>query len=143
MYDLAQMWAEGGTFMYPIALLALLSLPAAPLVVILAVVGRRGSRVPLILSTVLCALGLLILATGFLGWQMALRNVEEAVAHVNPDDREIILAAGRSEARVLIMFGAAACLPSLLTGVALLGLGLSRLPRYTPPPGPGGAAPAR
>jgi hypothetical protein len=139
MHELARLWSEGGIWMYPIAMLLVVSLPATLVMAIFALVAKRGSRVTVILSTVLCALGLLILIVGFVGWQASLRSMEQAVAMVNPDDREIILAAGTSEARTIIVFAGLACVPSLIGGVALLGLGLARLPRFTPPE-QGGAA---
>ncbi|HLL54340.1 MAG TPA: hypothetical protein VK447_12375 [Myxococcaceae bacterium] len=139
MHELARWWSEGGFWMYPIAMLLLVSLPATLVMGIFALVGRSGSRVTVILSTVLCALGLLILIVGFVGWQAALRSMEEAVAMVNPADKATILATGTSEARTILIFAGFACVPSLIGGVALLGLGLARLPRFTPPE-QGGAA---
>ena len=133
MDQFARFWRGGGAWMYPLLLLALLGLALTLVLGILALVSRQGSRRALILSTVLGAYGLLVLGTGFLGWEMSNAKIEGAVAHVNPADRAMILAEGRAEARAVVVFGAASALPPLLVGIALLGLGIARLPRSAGP----------
>jgi hypothetical protein len=115
--------------MYPIALLGLLSLLAIGVFGIVALTGKRGSSRALVASTVLVAFGLLVLAAGFIGYQVGLSQMEAAVAMVNPADKATILARGTSEARSCVVFGTAASLPSLLVGVGLFGFGLARLKR--------------
>jgi hypothetical protein len=115
--------------MYPLLLLGMLGLAGTLLVAILGITSERGSQRPLILSTMLCAYGLFVFATGVIGWQMSVSRVEDAIAHVNPEDRPMLLAAGRSEARMVTIFGTAACLPPLVVGIAMFGLGVARLKR--------------
>lgn len=130
--ELNDFWHAGGAWMYPIAFFGLVSLLAVPVLGLVALLGRRGSSRTLTCASVLVALGVFIVALGFLGYQRGLSRVEEAVASVNPDDARRILARGRSEVRADLLFGTAASLPSLLAGLALFGLGVSRLERYTP-----------
>ena len=140
MNELVRWVNDGAPWTFHIIVLLAFSLPVILAAVIFALVGRRGSRVTLILSTALCALGLLILIVGFVGWQFSLHQMEETVANVIPEAQESIRAAGNAEARVIIISAAAACVPALVMGVALLGLGVSCLPRFNPPEQGGAAA---
>jgi hypothetical protein len=147
MEELVRFWQAGGPWMWLIALLGLLGQTVSLVLGLLVLLWRRRpTRFPVIACAVLCALGLLIVAVGFAGHRAGLAQVEAVLAMVNADDRETIRAAGHSEARAPLIFGTLAGLPPLFMGIALLGLAVSRLPRYAPRapvgaerPAPGGA----
>lgn len=124
--EIARYFEMGGFAMYPIALLGCMGLPATLAGIIVAIAVKKPPRLALIIATVLCALGLLTAALGLLGYLNGLWSMEEAIAHVNLEDKEVIRWAATSEARVALMFGLIAGLPPFVGGVALLGLGLSR-----------------
>jgi hypothetical protein len=133
MHNIAEFWEAGGPWMYPIALMGAVALVATLALGVVAAVARdeAGSRTTLVLSSTLVALGLATLLLGIVGWLMCMRNVELAIATVNPDDMEAIRAAGNAEARSPLILSVLLAFLPLCGGVALMGLGVSRLPRFT------------
>lgn len=72
------------------------------------------------------ALGVAVLLLASFGYQSRMRDVEQAVAHVNAADRETIRSGGCAESRLIIEYGLAVAALPLLMGSCLLGLGLAR-----------------
>ncbi len=94
--EFAQWWAGGGGAMYLVALLLLAAFPAA----LLHLIFSKGWSL-----AVAGLLALAVLAAGALGTAMGRANVAEAVANVNPADREIILAYGNRESAAPLQLG--------------------------------------
>ncbi len=134
MSEFARFWEAGGVWMYPIFGMGLLGFVVTLALGLLALLVKRP-KLPVIVSTVLMAFGLAILLVGTLGWLATMRMVEEVVTNVNPEDRELILTAGRSEAKSSLILSLVCAFVPLTAGLALLGFGLTRLPRYNPPSG--------
>jgi hypothetical protein len=82
-----------------------------------------------LLSTTALALGVWSVGCGTFGYQSGMRRVEEAVAAVNPKDRQTILAVGESEASIDWKYGLLAGAIPLIGGALAFGLGLARLSR--------------
>jgi len=113
--------------MYLIVLLAGLGIPTTLGAAVMTFILRRGSRAPLVVSTLPAALGLLVILTGYVGMQVGLAQMEKALTLVNPADVETIRAAGQSEARVAWIFGLMVGGPMIAVSLALLGVALSKL----------------
>lgn len=97
---LARAWAEGGSWMYIVAGLALL---VTPVCAVLAMVAARRTALA---AAVLPLLGALPAAVGTAGRDAAMQGALAAVEHVSPADRHLILLAATSEAQWVVTFGA-------------------------------------
>jgi hypothetical protein len=123
--SVAQFWMEGGWWMFPIALLGCSLVPATLMAFILGLTSKKASLVMPLAIGLLCV-GLLPAVLGEAGFLSALRTVDEALMHVNPQDAATIRAAGRSEALTTIIFGLWTSLVPTFGGAVLLGLALMR-----------------
>jgi hypothetical protein len=108
MGGLAEWWAIGGMWMYVVLLtdfaVAMLLGVLFVFAVVSAVTRRLGS-----VARALAIVGLLStltpLCAGFVGKQAGLNNMEQAIVHVDPEQREVIRAVGTAEAGVPFRFG--------------------------------------
>lgn len=138
MYDqslasrLAESFNEGGWWMYPITLLGCL-LPLLALGFVIAGVVSKSNRA-LPLSLALLVLSVLPPALGALGKRFEHAKADEAIAMASPEDQEVIRIGTEAELLSLTLWGLWAALVPGVAGCALLGLGLSRLPRFAPAP---------
>lgn len=105
--------------MYPIALIAFAVIPLIVLVIALGVSPGRA-RAAVIASTFAIAVGANAATIGLGGSVQSMITTLQGVAHVHPDDRSIILAAGESEAAVARTFGALVGAPAIAVGAAVL-----------------------
>jgi hypothetical protein len=119
-----QDFVEGGMAMYPIALLGCLGLGGGLIAFVLGLTVARARTA--LLAIGLMALGCLAPMVGGLGFVMGTRAMEQALAHVNPEDADLIRMVGTAEAMTNLQYGLAAGLAPFCLGLALLGLGLSR-----------------
>lgn len=102
--ELAHYFQAGGWPMYLLVLTLMVSLLASvALPVVAFIAGKRG--LALAFSMVLAALGLVAAGIGAFGRAWGMNLTEQAVVHVNPADKEIILMAGSGESRVCLAFG--------------------------------------
>jgi hypothetical protein len=131
--DLSWYWMAGGWAMYPIALLGALFALA-----VLAALGLsltpKGAKASMILGIVSAAGGVLIAGIGVFGSTMERSRMMEAVANVNPADREAILHEGSLEAAVPTKFGLSVGVPILALGGLAAGVGGARRNKAAPPP---------
>lgn len=105
---MAEFFAEGGFWMYPIALLGLVT-------VALGAVAAGAKQKGLAVGALGCAAVVMLLGVGGMMWGRM--KVDEAIESVNPEDREMIREVGHQEAnRPLQLAG-----PFVVLG-ALLGL---------------------
>jgi hypothetical protein len=116
IHDLAELFQEGGFWMYPIAALQLVSMIAivVALIVALTTKGHDGK-----LGIGLGVLGVLPLVLGITGRAWGLRMMEEALVHVSADDAETIRAMGHAEALAPVLFGLFVALPLLAFGTLM------------------------
>ena len=96
MSSLFSMWQEGGFAMYPTLMFGLLAVVCG---VASAIVGHR------VLFGIALALTLLTMITASVGTVLGRRNVDEAVVHAMPEDRETITKIGYSEAMRPVQLG--------------------------------------
>lgn len=130
---MAQYFAAGGWTMFPLLLLGLLGLAGTVAAAIAVAVSKGRERLALVTSTMLLGVAVLSVCVGVFGYAVGSRTCLEAVAHVNPADRQVILAAGEAEARVNLGFSlACAALPGL-AGLGLFGFGLAGRKKLAPP----------
>ncbi len=125
---MAQSFIEGGMWMYPLAALGCLLPLLALLFTVLAVTSSTRRVLPL--SFALLVMAFLPATIGAMGGQAARRATEQALVNVNPADVATIRAGAESEALNLQIWGFGAALIPGVMGCLLLGLGLSRLPRF-------------
>lgn len=119
--ELARYWEMGGWWMYPILLAGMVAVPAAVALPVIAFAS--GQRTVARASPyVLLAISSLPFALGVLGWQAGLGIMEDAISHVNRADFDAIRMAGRSEARVCLIFGMMAAALPLAVGASLVGI---------------------
>jgi len=133
--SLARLFEEGGPPMYFLLALGALGLAATVGAGLFALLWK-ARRVALGVAVGLVALGLLILAVGFLGQAWGLRQMNAALAQVNPEDVAIIQMVGSAEARAPVILALLLCQPPLVTGIALVGLGWLRLKAPAAEPSP-------
>ncbi len=132
MARLAESFNEGGSWMYPITLLGgLLPLLALGFLVV-GFVSKSNRALPL--SIVLLVLAVLPPALGAMGARFARADAAEAIAMASPEDQEVIRIGTESELLNLTLWGLWAALLPGVAGCALLGVGLSRLPRFATRP---------
>lgn len=117
--SLASLLQAGGWPMYPLVLLAALALPVSlALPAIGYGVGKR--RLAMVFTMLLAALGFAAIALGLFGRWWSLEQVRQALAFVDPSDREALALAGSSEARSCAVVGlAVAALPLAASGLML------------------------
>jgi len=132
MESLAESFAEGGVWMYPIALLGCAGLPAALALFAVGATSRKNLAWPFGLGLVIA--GLLPAALGYVAYTLNWANVMEAVAHVSPEDRETILMGGKSECLTTVEAGLGASIFPLCFGLALLGIAVARRGLSQPTP---------
>jgi hypothetical protein len=127
MESLVRFVEGGGWPMYPLILLGMVAAPAS---LALGGIGAlaKSARPAGIFALVLLGVGAGAVGFGAFGQHQGVTMMEEALAHVNPEDAEIIRAAGRSEARGCMVLGLAVALLPLAAaaGLSLLALGKSR-----------------
>ena len=124
----AELFVEGGFWMYPIALL---NCALVPLGIVLLTIGVSSKqRNALVFAAALIAGGLSPAMLGELANVLAMQNVEAAIAHVDPADAATIRAAGMSESMTTLLFGLSGSVIPVFCGFVLLGVGLGRLPRF-------------
>lgn len=128
----AEAFAEGGVWMYPIALLGCGGLPVALALFAIGATSRKNLASPFALW--LIAGGLLPAALGAVAYTLSWRNVLEAVAHVSPEDKELILMVGKGECLTTVEAGLAAAIFPLCFGLALLGIAVAKRGLAAPPP---------
>lgn len=87
---------EGGMMMYVQLLLFIVSLPVG---VVACIVQKR------IVALVVVALAGLVLLAGVGGWLMGRSATDAAIAHVSPEDRAMIQAAGYAESARNLQLG--------------------------------------
>lgn len=125
---LAEGFTEGGVWMYPISALGCLLPLLALAFVVLALVSKTNRALPL--SIALLVLAIIPPSLGAMGARSARRSTEDALVNVNPADVATIRAGAESESLNLQTWGFGAALTPSVVGCLLLGLGLSRLPRF-------------
>lgn len=105
--------------MYPLLLLAMGLLPAAiGLLALHLTEGRkRGTR---LFALFALGYGILPIGLGALGTASGLRTMEQALASVQPQERELIRSYGEAESAVPQRFGLLIGLPMLLLGGGML-----------------------
>lgn len=127
--NLVQLFQEGGWWMYPITFLGLGMVPET---IVLAVIGlndHHRNRLP-IFGVALIVSGFAPLALGAVGYGLNMESMRGALEHVSELDRATILAAGTGEALTTIIWGLVLAFIPVCVGCVLLGVGLSRLPRF-------------
>ena len=123
---------EGGWAMYPIAALGCLGMLGGIVGFILGITIAKARTA--MLAGALMGLGLVAPMVGSLGYTMGRMATERAIVNVSPDMQETIRTVGTAEAMTCIEFGVGAGLVPFCLGLALLGLGFSRLrPAETAP----------
>lgn len=130
--SIASSFAEGGVWMYPVALLGCVLVLASLICVILGVISTTNQALPL--AIVLLVLAVLPPGISAIGVRLGRANVETIMATVNEDDRATIRAACEAELLNLTLAGLSASLIPSVLGCVLLGLGLSRLHRFRTSP---------
>lgn len=129
---LAELFAEGGFWMYPIALL---NCALVPLGIVLLTIGVASKqRNALVFAVALIAGGLAPAMLGELANVLSMRNVEAAIAFASPADQATIRAAGLAESMTTLLFGLSGSVIPVFCGFVLLGVGLGRLPRFDTEP---------
>ena len=126
MRELAWYMQAGGFLMLPILLLTLVSLPAAVVMPVVAALTRKRT-LALIFGVLLLAGAALSFGMGVAGFYIQLDMVEQAIAHVAPEDAEPIRFAGLSESRVCLIAGIAGALPALAGATSALALASRKL----------------
>jgi hypothetical protein len=118
MMRLAQVFAEGGSTMYLILLLA----TAGHIVMIAGPAAGGFSRRErgLLFGAIALGIGLVTIAVGYYGYRHGLAMGERAIAFVSPDMRQRLLAQSEHEAARNFTFGLWACVLPSLVGAALL-----------------------
>lgn len=125
---LAELFVEGGFWMYPIALL---NCALVPLGIVLLTIGVASKqRNALVFALVLLGGGLLPAMLGELANVLAMQNVDAAIAYADPADQATIRAAGMAESMTTVLFGLSGAIVPVFCGFVLLGVGLGRLPRF-------------
>lgn len=116
-FDLARFWLEGGIAMYLVLALGLVAegLGAA------ALLTKKNA-----IALAVLGFSLLPLCLGVIGQAVGRQTVEEAIAHVHPQDQELIRDAGCKEAARPLQLGGVLSLLTLPT--AAVGLLVSRRP---------------
>lgn len=125
---LAELFAEGGFWMYPIALLDCALVPLG--IVLLSIGIASKQRNALVFAVGLIVGGLAPAMLGELANVLSMQNVEAAIVHVNPADAATIRAAGMAESMTTLLFGLSGSVIPVFCGFVLLGVGLGRLPRF-------------
>ena len=134
---MAQWFATGGIWMYPILALALLGGLFAGVSVILAIAGRALGGLALNIARVISAAAFLVsvlpAGLGAAGWLHGRSVVEEALAQVDPSLADELREVGYAEARVPFVFGGA--VSGALLVLSFVALGVSVPPSRRPPEG--------
>jgi hypothetical protein len=122
---LAQDFAEGGVAMFPIFAFGFLGALGGIVAFILglAVAQRRTLWV----SVAMMALSFAAPAVGAIGYALALSNIERALVGIDPSMLEPLRMVGTAEALTSIEYGLGAGLLPFCLGLALFGVGLTRL----------------
>lgn len=123
-----QMFQEGGFWMYPLALLNCALVPLS--IVFLALAAGSKSRNALVFALILLVAGLAPAMLGQVAQTLAMQGAEDAIRSVDPADASTIRAAAMSESMTTFLFGLSGAVVPVFCGFVLLGLGLSRLPRF-------------
>jgi hypothetical protein len=124
------MFQEGGWWMYPITLVGLGLVPEAIILAEIGLSDRHRNRLPMFGVTLIVS-GFAPLALGAVGYALNMQLVRAALATVTDSvDRETILAAAQGEALTTIIWGLMLSVFPVCAGCVLLGVGLSRLPRF-------------
>lgn len=90
--------------MYVVAAAGVLATGTAVVALAMAL-GGRTRQPALAIGVVAMVLGLLVPATGFVGYLLAIQDVYAAIAYADPASRATLLARGISEAMNLTVFG--------------------------------------
>lgn len=134
---LDQVWRMGGWVMYPLMLLAMGAIPVAlGLFALHMSDGRkRGTRR---FAVLLIAYAALPIGLGVLGAVGGNLMMYEALASVDPAERDEILAHGRAEAAVPLRLGLFIGAPLLLLGAGMIGTLRKKPEEDAPAPAPSG-----
>ena len=111
---MAEFFAEGGFWMYPIALLGLVG-------VVLGAVGLGTRSRSVALGGLTCAA--LVTVLGVAGMMSGRTQVDQALATVSPEDAELIRTVGYKEASRPLQLGGGFGMLGALLGVAAFTLG--------------------
>ncbi|GMU61595.1 MAG: hypothetical protein AMXMBFR34_33580 [Myxococcaceae bacterium] len=128
MSGLAEMFQAGGWWMYPLMLLGCALVPLSIVFVSLGVASKERNAV--MFSLTLLVAGITPAMLGAVAQMMSMRAAEEAIVHVNPADAATIRAVALSESMTTVLFGLSLSVIPVFCGFVLLGVGLSRLPRF-------------
>lgn len=132
MNEVSNSFATGGPMMYPIVLAGLL----LPLVGLGLLVRTRVTRRRALSFSAVMLVGAAVAAIlGGVGYEWNVRQGEAALREQRPDVRDLehIHLGIEAEALTCVTWGFGAAIVPTLLGFALLGLGLSRRPRFQPP----------
>lgn len=135
MSSIAQAFQAGGFGMYVILLMAMLGTGVGLTGVVVTLVSRsRGTAAVFTLINGGLTLATCVLGVVFYLWGMT--RVNAALAGVDPAHRELLLAAGKSEAMLTMTFGLGASVIPLLCTVACAArwITLPRQPQLPLPP---------
>lgn len=112
--------------MYPLTLLLLMGLSGAIASAVCLLAGARA-KTTLVFGGMTVGTAFFTLLVAFIGHLAQLRSLDDAIAHVNPADQEIIRIQGERDARVPLYFGALGAVLPLLAGGGTVVVGLMRL----------------
>ncbi|MBI5544998.1 MAG: hypothetical protein HY901_13995 [Deltaproteobacteria bacterium] len=124
MDSIARMFEMGGWMMYVLVLVALLAALASLALPIVAFAAGKA-RLATLFAMLLGILGLAAAGLGAIGRGLGMRMVEQALAHVNPADAEVVRAVGSGESRVCLAFGLAVAVAPLAAACVCLGRALT------------------
>jgi hypothetical protein len=105
---MVSMFQEGGWPMYVILLVDICASLFVPLALIVTLVARftgKGRTVALVLGTLAVIVAIVPMCAGAGGYFLGMSYVEEAVAHADPEYKQVLMNAGEAEASNNLTFG--------------------------------------
>lgn len=125
--DLVMWFRYGGVTMYAVTGQLCAGTVVGLIALVLVIVARKrpGMRTVGVVAgffTILCASA--PVCSGVYGWWSGNSMVDAAVANVDPEQRDMILAEGRKEARVPLLYGGGSGALCLIAAISLLTIAL-------------------
>ncbi len=121
MYELLQMFREGGPSMFAVLALDVCAAVVVPIALIVAIVARVTGKVrsvALVLGGLAVLTSIVPMCAGVGGYLYGMSRVESAVVHADPEMKQTLLDAGEAEASNNLSFGfgtgCACLLPAIL-----------------------------